>query len=250
MPIEIVRNDITCMHVDAIVISANSSKVGESDADSSIYKKAGPELLKERMKLGSIFPGEAAITPAFQLPSRFVIHTVVSAWTNGSWEESHLRSSYYQALWLARQNHCSSIAFPVLAINNDNFPKDKALQIAISVFSEFLLKTEMQIYLVVFDQSTYKLSGKLSQRIADYIEDHYVYPHQTTTYIPEKQHTPQKTNRRRLSDLFRKKTPYNDMFPYQVPHDEPREIPHAAVAMEISLADYLKQEDAGFTENS
>ena len=167
MPFEIVRNDITNMRVDAIVNSANPRPVVGLGTDSSIHEKAGPELFAARQKIGPIAMGQAAITPAFRLHAKYVIHTVGPVWDGGSYgEEILLRSCYDQSLKLALEHDCKSIAFPLIATNNYGFPKDKALQIAVAAFSEFLLEHEMQIYPVVFDRGAYRLSEKLFHSMA------------------------------------------------------------------------------------
>ena len=154
MPFEIVRNDITNMFVDAIVNSANPRPIIGAGTDSMIHKKAGPGLLEARQKIGPIAPGSAAITPAFDLYATYVIHTVGPVWDGGCHgEEALLRSCYDRCLQLAMEHHCKSIAFPLISTGNYGFPKDKALQIAISAFSEFLMNAEMQIYLVVFGEA-------------------------------------------------------------------------------------------------
>ena len=183
MPFEIVRNDITNMRVDAIVNSANPQPVVGLGTDSSIHEKAGPELLAARQKIGPIAVGQAAITPAFRLDAKYVIHSVGPVWEGGSYgEEALLRSCFDRSLKLALEYDCKSIAFPLIATNNYGFPKDKALQIAVAAFSEFLLEHEMLIYLAVFDRSAYKLSEKLFHRIASYIDDHYVQSWEESTY--------------------------------------------------------------------
>ena len=124
MPFEIVRNDITNMCVDAIVNSANPRPVVGLGTDSSIHEKAGPELLAARQKIGSIPMGQAAITPAFRLHAKYVIHTVGPVWDGGSYgEEALLRNCYDQSLKLALEHDCKSIAFPLIATNNYGFPK-------------------------------------------------------------------------------------------------------------------------------
>ena len=175
MPFEIVRNDITNMRVDAIVNTANPRPIVGPGVDAAIHEKAGPELLAARQKIGPIPRGHGAVTPAFRLQAKFVIHTVGPVWEGGGQgEERLLRDCYDSALKLALQQGCASIAFPLISTGNCGFPKDKALQIAISAFSAFLLEHEMQIYLVVFDQSSYRLSEKLFQGVASYIDEHYV----------------------------------------------------------------------------
>ena len=175
MPFEIVRNDITNMTADAIVNTANPRPVIGLGVDSMIHEKAGPDLLKARQKIGNLAVGSAAITDAYDLSAKYVIHTVGPVWRGGLFGESKLlRKCYDAALRLAVKHGCSSVAFPLISTGNYGFPKDKALQIAISAFSEFLLEHEMQIYLVVFDGTSFKLSEKLFQGVASYIDQHYV----------------------------------------------------------------------------
>ena len=237
MPFEIVRNDITNMCVDAIVNSANPRPVVGLGTDSSIHEKAGPELLAARQKIGPIAMGQAAITPAFRLDAKYVIHTVGPVWDGGSYgEENLLRSCYDQSLKLALAHDCKSIAFPLIATNNYGFPKDKALQIAVAAFSEVLLEHEMLIYLVVFDRKAFRLSAKLFHSIASYIDDHYVAAWEKTVYGGGEAYRRQINQRRRDIDLYRK--------PYA------QEIPGASVPMSraASLPAFLQQADAGFTE--
>ena len=246
MPFEIVRNDITRMNVDAIVNSANPRPVAGLGTDSSIHEKAGPGLLAARKKIGAILAGRAAITPAFRLNARYVIHTVGPVWDGGSYgEEQLLRSCYDNCLALAAKHGCKSIAFPLIATNNYGFPKDKALQIALSAFSEFLLKEDMQIYLVVFDRSAWKLSEKLVSSIASYIDDNYVQAWEETVYGGAK--PAQDTRRQADLEFYKEQAQQECCAPPSVREERfacaPMAMPKAA-----SLADYLMQEDAGFTQ--
>jgi len=239
MPFEIVRNDITNMRVDAIVNSANPRPVIGLGTDSSIHEKAGPALLEARRKIGPIPVGRAAITPAFRLHAKYVIHTVGPVWDGGSYgEEKLLRSCYDQSLKLALTYDCKSIAFPLIATNNYGFPKDKALQIAVAAFSEFLLEHEMLIYLVVFDRSAYKLSEKLVSSIASYIDDHYVQVWEASIYGAEDWRENLGSRRSRDLDLYRESCAREETLPC-APAPQSR-MP--------SLRDFLKKEDAGFTE--
>lgn len=239
MPFEIVRNDITKMRVDAIVNSANPRPAVGLGTDSSIHEAAGPKLLEARQKIGSLGMGQAAITPAFNLQANYVIHTVGPVWDGGSYgEENLLRNCYDNSLRLALEYNCQSIAFPLIATNNYGFPKDKALQIAVAAFSEFLLEHEMMIYLVVFDRSAYRLSEKLFHSIASYIDDHYVDSWEKTTYGPEGNTRRQRIRRQRNMDLYSESAVLEESL-----SRAPMAAPKAA-----SLADMLKQEDAGFTE--
>jgi O-acetyl-ADP-ribose deacetylase (regulator of RNase III) len=239
MPFEIVRNDITKMTVDAIVNSANPRPVVGLGTDSMIHAAAGPQLLAARQKIGPIGVGCAAITQAYDLNAKYVIHTVGPVWDNGSYgEEQLLRNCYDNSLKLAAKYRCKSIAFPLIATNNYGFPKDKALQIAISAFSSFLLENEMTIYLVVFHQEAYRLSEKLFQNVASYIDQHYVDAWDLAVYGPERNSCRQQAIRRMDMDLYAPSV------------CESKSVPCAPApkAKASSLPDFLKQEDAGFTE--
>ena len=234
MPFEIVRNDITKMQVDAIVNSANPRPVVGLGTDSSIHEAAGPELLAARQKIGPIQPGCAAITPAYRLGAKYVIHTVGPVWDGGSYgEEKLLRSCYDRSLALALEHSCQSIAFPLIATSNYGFPKDKALQTAIAAFSEFLLEQEMQIYLVVFDRTAYKLSEKLFHNVASYIDQHYVDDWEKSVYGAAGNTRRQQLRRRKDMDLYECRAPM--------------EMPTAA-SQTPSLPELLQQADAGFSE--
>ena len=175
MPFEIVRNDIVNMHVDAVVNTANPKPVVGYGVDAGIHKKAGSELLEARKQIGRIGVGEVAITPGFNLDARYVIHTVGPIWQDGNHgEEKLLRQCYDRALQIALDNHCESIAFPLLSAGNHGFPKSLALQIAINAFSSFLMKQEMQIYLVVFSLNAFELSAKLFHSVESYIDENYI----------------------------------------------------------------------------
>ena len=183
MPFEIVRNDITNMQVDAIVNTANPRPMVGRGTDSAIHKKAGPQLLAARKTIGAIRVGHAAITPAFDLDAKWVIHTVGPVWQRGECDEERLlRSCYENSLRLAVDYGCRSVAFPLISTGTYGFPKDKALQIAISAFSAFLLEQDVDIYLVVFDQASYRLSEKLFSHVASYIDQNYVDACEVATY--------------------------------------------------------------------
>ena len=175
MPFEIVRNDITNMEVDAIVNAANPRPIIGYGVDSGVHKKAGNQLLVARKKIGDIAFGEAAITPAFNLSAKYVIHAVSPIWQDGKKNEAQLLDNcYVNSLQLALENKCESIAFPLLSAGNHGFPKDLALQTAINVFSKFLMKHEMQIYLVVFGKQSFALSEKLFHSVQSYIDETYI----------------------------------------------------------------------------
>ena len=237
MPFEIVRNDITKMQVDAIVNAASRFPQVNAGVDSAIHKKAGPSLLEARKKIGFIAPGTAAITPAFALDAKFVIHAATPTWIDGLQKEALLlRRAYDMCLDLALKNGCDSIAFPLLASGHHGFPKSKALQVAISAFSEFLLENDMQIYLVVFGQDSLALSEKLVHNVRCYIDENYVTEYEKTLRQVE-EHSRRADERRRgfaARELMDSCPAPRQMAP----------MPKAS----LSLDDYIKGKDAGFTE--
>ena len=187
MPFEIVQNDIANMQVDAVVNTANPNPVIGSGVDSGIHNKAGHELLLARQKIGRIEFGDAVITPGFKLDAKYVIHTVGPIWEDGNHKEEQILSSCYRkSLALAKEHECESIAFPLIATGNYGFPKPLALQIAVREISAFLLKNEMQIYLVVFGKEAFALSEKLFKSVSSYIDENYIRSKTLDEYGVEK----------------------------------------------------------------
>lgn len=191
MPLQIIRQDITKMKVDAIVNPTNKYLFPTGGTDLIIHKAAGPELLEECQKIGSCDVGTAKITPAFNLPCKFVVHTVGPVWKGGNkGENEHLISCYNECLSLAKEHNCESIAFPLISSGLYGYPKDKVLKIAMSTISTFLFDNEMTVYLCVFDKKAYELSEKLFSGIESYIDDNYVLSHsdnyRDNAYLMEK----------------------------------------------------------------
>lgn len=176
MPFKIVRNDITKMRVDAIVNTANEEPIYSSGTDLAVYRAAGTErLLAERQKIGFLQEGEVAITPGFKLPAKYIIHAVSPRYINGKCgEEEKLRSCYKKSLELAYKNWCTSIAFPLISMGNFGYPIEEGMRIALDEINAFMMKHEMLIYLVVFDEASTELGRNLYPDLEAYINDHYV----------------------------------------------------------------------------
>ena len=237
MPFEIVRNDITNMQVDAIVNAASRLPRVNAGVDSAIHKKAGPSLLDAREEIGYIHPGSAAITPAFKLDAEYVIHAATPTWIDGQHGEAKLlRQAYDMCLDLALKNNCDSIAFPLLASGNHGFPKSKALQVAIGAFSEFLMEHEMQIYLVVFGKESLKLSEKLVKSVRSFIDENYVDAYEQETYGD-----PGNTRQRGRYATRKAMEPLED-------YEDVCCAPSVCGSAPLSLDEFVKQKDAGFTE--
>ena len=176
MPFRIIRNDITRVAADAIVNTANPNPVIGSGTDNAVYAAAGKDaLLAARKKIGRIARGEAAVTPAFGLQAKYIIHTVGPVWRGGDQgEEEKLRACYRKPLLLAEQLKCESIAFPFISTGVYGFPKELALKIAEEEITGFLENSEMEITLVVFDRASFEISAARKADISRYIDEHYV----------------------------------------------------------------------------
>ncbi len=259
MPFKIIRNDITKVKADAIVNTANPHPTYAAGTDAAIYKAAGAELLlAERKKIGKIERGQAADTPAFSLPAKYIIHTVGPAWIDGTHGEFDILSDCYEnSLAKAVELQCDSIAFPLIATGVYGFPKDRALQIAVSVISRFLLSHDMQVILVVFDRHSFELSGKLFQDVDNFIDENYVaqqrkeeylYPDQPFDSEPDIAEITERSRRLRLAESRRilsdSEQPSSDMMesitcPEPEPLYSPKTSAPISMSPEMSLDDVL-----------
>lgn len=175
MPLKLIRQDITKIKCDAIVNPTNESLCPGGGTDAAIHNASGPRLLEACCELGGIEIGEAKITPAYALPCKYVIHTAGPIWHGGAQnEQGLLEACYTNALALAAQKKCKSIAFPLISSGSFGYPKELVLKVAMRIIGDYLLENEMLVYLVVYDKTAYTLSKKLFADVTAYIDDVYI----------------------------------------------------------------------------
>jgi O-acetyl-ADP-ribose deacetylase (regulator of RNase III) len=178
MPFELVRNDITKMETDAIVNAANRSLLGGGGVDGAIHRAAGPGLLEECRTLGGCETGQAKITGGYNLPARYVIHTVGPVWHGGKNGEKDLLSAcYLHSLELAASHGCESVAFPLISAGAYGYPQDQALAVAVETITRFLLEHDLNVYLVLFGRTEFLTGKKLFRNVQEYIDDVYADAH-------------------------------------------------------------------------
>ena len=177
MPFTIVRQDITHMQVDAIVNAANPGLTMGGGVCGAIFQAAGPDQLQRACsKVAPIKPGEAVITPGYNLPAKYVVHAVGPIYRQGpaGQDERLLRSAYMASLKLALKKRCRSIAFPLLSSGASGYPKEAALQVATAAFKDFLAHHDMDIYLAVFDRGSFMVSETLLCAVESFIDETYL----------------------------------------------------------------------------
>ncbi len=164
MQIKAGKTDITKLNVDAIVNAAKSSLLGGGGVDGAIHRAAGPGLLAECKTLGGCETGQAKITGGYDLPAKYVIHTVGPVWEGGFAREADLLADCYRnSLLLAKEKGLRSVAFPAISTGIYGYPRQEAAEIAIntirSMNSDF--EDDFKAFLVAFDDETLKIYNKL-----------------------------------------------------------------------------------------
>lgn len=224
MTFQIVHNDITKMNSDVIVNASNEELSRGSGVCGAIFAGANdPGLKKECDSLAPCNVGEAVITKGYNLKAKHIIHTVGPIWHGGNDnEEMYLRNSYKNSLKLAKKNDCKSISFPLISSGVYGYPKEEALDVAVSTIKEFIMNNEMEVNLVVFDKKSVSLGEELIKDLVHYIDKYYdeskesIYAYKENLSLEEidvkysisfdiDEESSEKSQSRKLSDLL--KTP-------------------------------------------
>ena len=235
MPFKIIRNDITKVKADAIVNTVNPYGFIGRGVETAIYHAAGSEeLLEERRKLGILHPGDVGITPAFNLDAKYIIHVSGPVWKDGrSNELAILRQCYDKALYMAVENNCKSIAFPLLATGTYRFPEEIGVAIAVEAFTEFLKEYEIEIFLVVFGSDAVRVSGTLVDKVTEFIDDDYVAAAGATEYLPVDEDYDEDEEY-----IGYKEPPYQDL---NLRESEVRDTQHEYSHSSLNIPDFLRK---------
>lgn len=174
MPLHVVRDDIVTMKVDAILNPSDERLSGSGGLDRRIHQMAGPKLDAKCRRLGGCLPGQAKLTKGYHLPCKYIIHTAGPRWQGGDQGEAAVLSACYRnALTLANQRRCQSVALPLISTGLFGYPKEQALRLAVESIRAFLMEAELEVFLVVFHREAYAISKTLFSAIDAYIDDHY-----------------------------------------------------------------------------
>ncbi len=170
MPFQIIRGELTNVKADAFVnMTSVASHIG-SGAEQVIFAAAGAELREARERIGAIAPGRSVETPAFRLKARYVLHTATPSWIDGRHgEEMLLRAAYDSALALAERLGCRSVAFPLAELDRGGFPHDMELSVAIGAFTDFVMRHDRTVYLVLLTETAYNWAPPLFAGLKRYI---------------------------------------------------------------------------------
>ena len=260
MPFFIERNDITKKHCDAIVNAANNSLLGGGGVDGAIHRAAGPQLLKECETLGGCETGEAKITGGYDLPAKYVIHTVGPVWRGGGHGEKELLENCYRnSLALAKEYGCESVAFPLISAGVYGYPKAEAFRVASDTIRAFLQENDIAVTLVLFDRVSFEISKDLGARVREYIDQTYVNAHSfsRSAILPEAAHAAKDAPikpRLRPASVFRRPKKPDEAKEQRFYADEslfeaiPLPAAAEAPAKALSLDNALQNLDESFSE--
>ena len=187
VPLYFINDDITTIHCDAIVNAANTTLLGGGGVDGAIHRAAGPGLLRECKELGGCDTGEAKITGGYDLPCKYVIHTVGPVWYGGDRDEENLlRNCYRNSLILAASYGCESVSFPLISSGAYGYPKDQALKIAVEEISAFILDHDSDIIvnIVFLNRFAINIGRELQADLSEYIDVNFFDPRR---YLLKKQ---------------------------------------------------------------
>ena len=239
MPLQIIRQDITAMHVDAIVNTTNEKMIPYSGIDLAVHRKGGAGLDAECAALAPLGLGEAKITGGHGLDCRYVIHTSGPVWQGGLMGESViLRSCYMESLKLAAAHGAQTVAVPLISAGAYGYPKDQVLKFAIATIGEFLNAHEMTVYLCVFDRAAYTFSRELYRDICAFIGDACIGEREEMLSVccEEVEAPAPRSLRRRRTDMWSSAS---------LP---PLSADGMTSASGKALPDYLRECDKGFRE--
>lgn len=174
MPLKIVRNNILEMKVDAIVNPTDYKLSGSGSIDKKIHEAGGDLLKKECEEYGHCDFGDAVLTNAYNLPCKYIIHTVGAFWRDNNDDLEIIKSCYANCLMLAKEEKLKSIAFPLIGTGAFGCPKDLVVNIAINTINSFLIENEMRVFLVLYTKKAVEVTSKLVEDIKSYISDEEV----------------------------------------------------------------------------
>ncbi len=232
MPLYLKKGDITAMYCDAIVNATDIYLSGSGGVDRMIHEAAGFDLSLECMKIGHCDVGHAVLTKGYNLNAKYVIHTVGPIWSDGNpIEQSLLASCYKNALMLALEYKCETVAFPLISAGTFGFPEDDAMHIAKESIEDFLDEHDMTVYLVAYRSHTYNLGTKLFNEVQQFVERNYF-----GEYFP---------NCASMSIGMPEAAPYANSMPAAAGKARPR---FKLAPKAPKLDDMLKQVDESFAE--
>ncbi len=176
MPLEIIKEDITQLRVDAVVNATDQHMTGSVGVDLAVHAAAGAEMDAACKRLAPLGLGQVKLTRGFGLPCRYVIHTAGPTWQGGLFGESIiLRACYQEALKLAMQYDCRTVAFPLISAGTYGYPKEEVLRFAVQTITEFLYENELTVFLCVKDKGEYTFSKEMRSDITEFINSDYEY---------------------------------------------------------------------------